>query len=100
VSASYGLNCPPERAYPAPANSPALGNATTQIHRLCRFSTVCEVQVNVRWLGDPVPGCAKDFDVAYQCGDGPGIMTGHIQGEANGQSIVLKCPVQTTDEGM
>ena len=92
VSASYGLNCPTGTSDPEAANLTPAGNATAKIRELCRFTAFCVVQVGHSWLGDPAPGCAKDFDVTYQCGKG--IKSDHIDGEASGKSVVLKCSVK------
>jgi hypothetical protein len=99
ISASYGLNCRTDQVKPPTGNSPALGNVSTKIRRLCRFSTICNLQLDVRWLGDPAPGCAKDFDVAYRCGDPAEPVTRHVEAEASGNSIVLKCPETTINSG-
>jgi len=99
LSASYGLNCRTEPFKPPTGNSPALGNVSTKIRRLCRFSTICNLKLDVRWLGDPAPSCAKDFDVAYRCGDSAELVTGHVGAEASGNSIVLKCPESTINSG-
>lgn len=95
VSASYGLNCPTGTSDPEAANLTPAGNATAKICELCRFTAFCVVQVGHSWLGDPAPGCAKDFDVTYQCGKG--IKSAHIDGEASGKSVVLKCWSKSID---
>jgi hypothetical protein len=82
---------------PQAANLAPTGNATAKVHRLCRFTTFCVVQIDFRWLGDPAPHCAKDFDVTYQCG--PETTSDHIDGEAGGKSVVLRCSATAIDFG-
>ena len=41
---------------------------------------------------DPAPGCAKDFDITYQCGNT--VKTGNIPGEANGKSFIVDCSAE------
>jgi hypothetical protein len=58
LRATYGANC----------GAPS-GNATSAVQRDCADHTRCNFIVNVSDLGDPAPGCAKQFDVEWQCED-------------------------------
>jgi hypothetical protein len=56
MNAAYGRNCG------APYN-----NATTSLQHACNDEMVCDYVVDYRVLGDPAPGCAKNFFVTYVC---------------------------------
>jgi peptidoglycan/LPS O-acetylase OafA/YrhL len=97
VSASYGRNCSTGLGNPLAANSTGTGNVTAKVREHCRFTAFCVVRVDDAWLGDPAPGCAKDFDVTYQCGHAT--MSDHIDGEASGKSLVIRCSAKSIDSG-
>ncbi len=81
ISATYGLNCGAPR-----------GNATSDIARACSNATSqCDYRVDVNALGDPRPGCAKDYEVEYRCGLG-GTRTASAPAEAgSGAVVTLQC---------
>jgi peptidoglycan/LPS O-acetylase OafA/YrhL len=56
ITASYGANCDAQR-----------GNATKSLSKTCNGRNSCQYIVDVTKLGDPAPGCAKNFTVEYQC---------------------------------
>jgi Dolichyl-phosphate-mannose-protein mannosyltransferase len=56
VQATYGSNC-----------GVGLGNATRDVATVCNGTPSCVYQVDVRRLGDPAVGCAKQFVVEYRC---------------------------------
>jgi hypothetical protein len=58
VAATYGQNC---RA--------AGGNSTTFVAQACNGKTVCAYTVDVGKIGDPSPGCTKNFVAEWTCGD-------------------------------
>lgn len=57
TGATYGRSCgvPP-------------GNATNQVRTVCDGQSECSYVVDVANLGDPAPGCGKDFSVEFICG--------------------------------
>jgi 4-amino-4-deoxy-L-arabinose transferase-like glycosyltransferase len=56
--ATYGGNC-----------GAGAGNATAVVSSSCGGRAgVCAFQIKVEELGDPSPGCAKDFVVVFTCG--------------------------------
>ena len=80
VSATYGLNC----------GAPQ-GNATSHITQACsNASTKCDYRIDVINLGDPKPGCAKAFEVQYQCAGGA-TQTVTAPPEANTTTVTLQC---------
>lgn len=58
-SAIYGGNC----------NTP--GNVTSQVASACNGKTDCSYKVDHTVIGDPAPGCPKDFTVNFQCQQKP-----------------------------
>jgi 4-amino-4-deoxy-L-arabinose transferase-like glycosyltransferase len=61
LAATLGANC---RAAP--------GNATEFVRASCEGRTGCGLWLADARLGDPAPGCAKDFEVRWRCGSEPG----------------------------
>jgi 4-amino-4-deoxy-L-arabinose transferase-like glycosyltransferase len=58
LRATYGSNCGVQA-----------GNATGAVQRECDGRWRCNFEMLVQDFGDPAPGCAKEFDVEWQCGD-------------------------------
>lgn len=79
IEASYGANCGAPRS-----------NATWSVVSQCDGLTNCPYRVSTGTLGDPKRGCQKDFDVRWACGT-MGVLTQHINHEANQQTITLAC---------
>lgn len=81
MSATYGGNC----------NAPS-GNVTAHIANQCNGKNVCDYPVHYTRIGDPVPGCAKDYIVNYSCPDGI-TRSANAAAEAGVGSVVnLACP--------
>ena len=88
IEATYGLNCA-SRAQ----NAVAIGNATKDVTELCdRKTGDCEYLVDVARLGDPAPGCAKDFAVKWNCGGSRSSLQIVVQPEAYQKSAKISCP--------
>ena len=60
VRATYGASCgqPP-------------GNVSLVAASLCRGTAPCAMPVSIGALGDPAPGCEKDFEVRWAFRSGP-----------------------------
>jgi hypothetical protein len=56
ISASYGANC-----------GAPMGNVTQAVQGACKAATSCVYRVEVGVLGDPAPGCAKEFAAQISC---------------------------------
>jgi len=56
LQATYGLNCGAPR-----------GNQTDNLAAACDGAAHCFYTVDYRVIGDPAPGCAKDYMVKYLC---------------------------------
>lgn len=59
AEATYGKNC-----------GARVGNVTSHIKRQCDGNATCRYTIDYKVIGDPVYGCAKDYQVSYSCGDG------------------------------
>jgi hypothetical protein len=79
MGATYGSNCQNHG-----------GNVTQEVARMCEGRNYCVYRVDHRVLGDPRPGCAKDFHARYVCRDGRERWAS-VRPEASGQSAVLDC---------
>ena len=67
------------------------GNVTQFLATACNGKKVCDYSVQVQVLGDPAPGCAKDFTVQWTCTIGNGGSTS-VAGEAGrGSHVALQC---------
>jgi hypothetical protein len=81
LGANYGRNCPGN------VNT----NVTNDLARQCQGRDYCVYRVDARQLGDPRPGCAKDYQARYMCRDGGNERWASANPEASGQSVVLDC---------
>ena len=85
-SASYGLNCRARQ-----------GNATRMLSTACNGKDACNYVVDVNVLGDPAPGCVKNFVVDYQCAPDNKRLTAELPAEAGLKSrLQLSCATPTT----
>jgi hypothetical protein len=81
VDATYGENC---RVVP--------GNATEFVADACDGKSWCDYVVDVRAIGDPAFGCAKDFVAEWQCPGEERLRRELVHREAGYGSIVhLTC---------
>jgi hypothetical protein len=80
TSASYGQSCKAPK-----------GNETQALQAACNGKATCQYTVDYKVIGDPAPGCGKDFDVAWTCATGPG-GSASLPAEANGGKLNLSCP--------
>lgn len=80
LEATYGANC----------GRPA-GNVTEQVKNICAAGTPCTFLVDVNKLGDPAPGCIKEFSVKYRCERNAPPKIGLLAPEAHGKKIILDC---------
>jgi hypothetical protein len=89
--ATYGESCRDFVPQPPSVNSVRAANATRLVRKACGRYTDCKFLIDVREIGDPAPGCGKDFSVEYRCGSVGPAKTASIGGEANGKTVVLDC---------
>ena len=81
LGAAYGRNC---------AGNVST-NVTNDLARQCQGRDYCVYRVDARQIGDPRPGCPKDYQARYMCRDGGNERYASVNPEASGQSIVLDC---------
>jgi hypothetical protein len=62
VSATYGQNC-----------GAPVGNQTAELAKQCNARTGCVYVVDFQRIGDPAPGCAKSYNVQYECMGSEGV---------------------------
>ena len=84
VGATYGGNCGAQR-----------NNVTEQLASSCNGRDECSYTVDYQVLGDPVPGCVKNYEANWRCGNNPTVRntrTTAQQGEAGfGVVVSLSC---------
>lgn len=80
-SATYGESC-----------GVAQGSQTKAVFDACQGKGTCNFNISVGALGDPAPGCAKEFSVTYVCGSSAAFKIERVPGEANGKTMALTCP--------
>lgn|GEM_PF-1765040 len=81
VSATYGGTC-----------NVRAGNVTGQLAQSCNGHTTCDYSVDYHVLGDPSPGCAKDFVVEWACETDGTTHRRSLPGEAGfGSKVMLTC---------
>jgi hypothetical protein len=81
-SAVYGANCG------------SSNDVTSYVARHCDGRFQCKYNIDHQEIGDPAPGCYKDFRVRWSCG-GSHVRFRRVGGapgdEASGQAIYLDC---------
>ena len=83
VSGTYGGNCP----------DTDVGNATPFLASACNDKEDCIYIVDMHVLGDPAPGCEKNFLAEWYCGDGKKPHTAALEAEAGTRkALSLHCP--------
>ena len=79
--ATYGRSC-----------GAPVGNETAAVVAACDGRNSCAYTVDQSKLGDPAPGCAKDFSIDYTCAGGlVGGGTLSLTAEAAGKTLNLQC---------
>jgi len=81
LGAAYGRNC---------AGNVST-NVTDDLARQCQGRDYCVYRIDARQIGDPRPGCAKEYQARYMCRDGGNERYASANPEASGQSVVLDC---------
>jgi hypothetical protein len=81
LGAGYGQNC----------GGQLNTNVTNDLARQCQGQDYCVYRIDSRQIGDPRPGCAKDYHARYMCRDGGNERHVSANAEASGQSVVLDC---------
>lgn len=95
LTATYGESCRKFEPHAPRVNLVAEGNVTSAMALTCDGKPRCDFAVTTRVLGDPADGCAKNFSVRYSCWPDDTAKTVELDGEANGKTVTLSCPVST-----
>ena len=86
LSAVYGGNC---TSHPM--------DATRFARRHCENRAECDYVVSAAVLGDPAPGCSKDFQITWRCSPEGPIEGTSIEPEAGFRGIArVRCPAVTS----
>ena len=93
VDATYGLACKDFTPPSGRPNQVKVGNVTAALTSACdKAKTTCSFAVDAVQIGDPAPGCGKDFIANWRCGNDPKVHPFYLTVEANGRSALLSCP--------
>jgi esterase/lipase superfamily enzyme len=83
ASATYGANCGAET-----------DNVKIPLADACDGRVNCEYIIDYQVLGDPAPGCAKNFTVGWTCRTGGSLRNATVPAEAGFQSrVALSCGI-------
>ena len=94
VDATFGWNCKDYEVKPPNENKVSIGNFTKAVKEVCdNYRNECrfEVYIDEEFVGDPAPGCPKDFSVAWKCDGGGDIYRAHLRPPAESKSVYLSC---------
>lgn len=93
VEATYGLSCKDAQVLiPGTVIAVKQGNATEFASKMCSGRTgTCTVPISATRLGDPAPGCGKDFQITWRCGTSEAVHRAVVEGEAHKKSASLSC---------
>jgi hypothetical protein len=80
TAATYGATC----------HQPS-GNVTKFLTDACNGRATCDYVVQYQTIGDPAPGCAKDFAVQWTCSAGPGGSAAAPAEAGLGSKVTLQC---------
>ena len=79
--ATYGANC--AGAKPV--------NATQRVAKVCDGRISCNMLISAPELGDPAPGCGKEFSVRYRCSWEQSAHGQKVAAEASGSKLYVDC---------
>src|SRR6266850_1372222 len=89
TEATYGMSC---LGSAAPGNWVKPGNVTAPVAKNCSGTRkTCSFLVDVTRIGDPAPGCGKDFTINWRCGANEAVHRFYVVAEANSQRVSLAC---------
>jgi len=70
------------------------GNVTAHVKSRCDGKQACGYTVSADLLGDPSPGCSKNFVVLYACQGQTELRLAQLPAEAHGKAISFTCEVK------
>jgi hypothetical protein len=80
TSATYGASCHQPK-----------GNVTKFLQDACNGQGKCDYTVKYQTIGDPAPGCSKDFSVEWTCSSGTGGSASAPAEAGFGSKVTLQC---------
>jgi len=80
TSATYGASCHQPK-----------GNVTKFLQDACNGQGKCDYTVKYQTIGDPAPGCSKDFSVEWTCSNGSGGSASAPAEAGFGSKVTLQC---------
>jgi hypothetical protein len=80
TSATYGASCHQPK-----------GNVTKFLQDACNGQGKCDYTVKYQTIGDPAPGCSKDFSVEWTCSNGSGGSASAPAEAGFGSKVSLQC---------
>jgi hypothetical protein len=87
VSGTYGGNCKARLT----GGTGGTTNKTAHLKAECEGKDACEYDIFFELIGDPAPGCSKDYVAVWQCPGGSGGIA-RAEAEAGmGSKVVLSC---------
>jgi hypothetical protein len=93
MEATYGNNCKDFQASPGQENLVKPGNAMADLVKACQNAVGhCTYLIDQNFLGDPAPGCAKDFMFTYRCGSEAAVHRVTTPAEAANKTASMFCP--------
>jgi hypothetical protein len=95
AEATFGMNCNGFKTPTAVIAEITAGNGTAAAKKRCDGAKgKCEFTVADLLLGDPAPGCGKEFSITWRCGAGAALQDFHLSAEAQQKKALLICPPQ------
>lgn len=92
TDATYGSNCDGVTGLSGLVVRVKPGNATAAVALACdETKRSCSFGVDVSKIGDPAPGCGKDFRVSWRCGANEDVYHASVSPEATGKTASLTC---------
>lgn len=80
LTAWYGQSCNTQH-----------GNVSAHVKSRCDGKMSCGYTVSADLLGDPAPGCSKNFVVLYACQGQTELRLAQLAAEAHGRALTFGC---------
>lgn len=91
-AAAAGINV--LTAWYGPSCNTQHGNVTAHVKSRCDGKASCSYTVDAGTLGDPAPGCAKNFLVLYACQGQAEVLLAQVAAEAHGRPVTFGCDMK------
>lgn len=91
-AAAAGINV--LTAWYGPSCNTQHGNVTAHVKSRCDGKASCSYTVDAGTLGDPAPGCSKNFLVLYACQGQAEVRLAQLAAEAHARPLTFGCEVK------